>query len=322
MIRRASILLLLVMLVPGTAQAVWFWGTKPVGMGTAFTAVADDNNALQVNPSGIAMIDAYSLDVEYERREYTILDYPQFHQKDLQPEEEDLNFGAEFFTENDTQIDENEKNISDFWHVSIVDGKTTDAIAVGLSFTGANFPNRTFAEGKDYAASLGVAGGVADIFYIGVAGKYRQLEPGDTNVNMDAGILIRAIDFLGFGVAGRNVFGGQDPYLIEREVAVGLAGFVLNYATVSFDFTKVFDVDSSNTFNFAAGAEGFVYRQRGPRSGLVLRGGFTWEGVYDRDRYAFGLGWVAPEGTLGYSFRGDIENPRNFSHMLNLNMAF
>ncbi len=305
------------------ADAVWFWGTKPVGMGTAFTGVADDNNAIQINPAGIAMIQSYSLDVEYERRECEILDYEQLHRDDIEPLEEEDDFNNQFFTDDTSNIDQHEKNISDFWHMSIVDGKTTKAVAAGISFTAANFPNRTFAEGKDYQASVALAGGAADIFFIGASGKYRQLEPGSSNFNMDAGVLIKAIDYFAIGLAGRNLFGGPDPYLIEREFSIGLAGFVLDYATVSFDATKIFDVDEPNTFNFALGAEGFVYRYRSmTKAGLALRGGFNWDQIYDRDRYGAGIAWYAPEGTLGYSFRGDVENPKNFSHMLMINMNF
>jgi len=302
--------------------AVWFWGAKPLGMGTAFTAVADDNNAIQVNPAGIGQISHFNLDANFERREYEISDYPQLHEDDLTQEEDENDFGREYFVQEEETIETHEKNISDFWHVSAVDGKTLPNLPVGVSFTAANFPNRTFDEGKDYRFSLALAGNAGDIFFMGGAAKFIQLSPEDTNFNADFGVLISAVDFFSVGLAGRNVFGSPDPYRIRRDICLGVAGHILDYATVAFDATKVFDVDESNTFNFAAGAEGFVYKQASTRSGLALRGGFLWDQIFARDLYSFGIGWVAPEGILGYTFQGDVENTRNFKHSLHMTMRF
>ncbi|MBZ0274300.1 hypothetical protein K8I61_19855 [bacterium] len=318
----APLLAAVLVLCASPAHAVWFWGTKPLGMGTAFTAVADDNNAIQVNPAGIAQASWYAIAFNYERREHEIGDYPQLHEDELTPDEDVADFGSEFFVDEDNTIDAREKNISDFFHGSVVDGKTTSNFAAGISFTAANFPSRTFNEGKDYRAALALAGNFADTVFIGGAAKYNQLEAGEGNINADFGFLVRAFDLVGFGLAGRNVFGSQDPYRIEREVAVGVAGFVLDYATVAFDLTKIFDVDEEQTFNFATGVEGFVFRQASTRSGLALRGGFTWDQIFDRDHYSLGFAWIAPEGTLGYSFRGDIENSRNFQHSIEISIRF
>ncbi|MCZ7582132.1 MAG: hypothetical protein M5R36_01690 [Deltaproteobacteria bacterium] len=323
--RRRLLFLVAILALAGAASpahAVWFWGTKPLGMGTAYTGVADDNNAIQVNPAGIGRISYYSIDINYERREYEIQDYAKLHEDDLVEEEDEFDFGREFFQENQPEEDVHEKNISDFWHASIVDGKTTRNVALGVAFTAANFPARTFNEGKDYRFHLALAGNFSDIVYLGAAGKVIQLEPGDTQFNGDFGFLVHAVDFLSIGLAGRNVFGSGDPYLVEREVALGLAGWILDYATVSFDMTKVFDVDESNTFNFATGAEGYIYKMASTRSGLALRGGFLWDQIYARNNYSAGFAWIAPEGTLAYTFQGDVENVRNFKHSIEIALRF
>ncbi len=317
------IVVILLLALPAASSAMWYWGTKPLGMGTAGVAVADDNNAIQMNPAGVAETRFGSLDVQFERREYEIYDYPQLHEDDIKEEEDDWLPGYERTNwYDDEETDPHEKNISDFWHASIIDGKTSKAVSAGVSFTAANFPNRTFQEGKDYRAAVALAGNSGDIFYLGLAGKYISFEPGDSNFNMDAGFIVRAIDYFSVGVVGRNVFGSSDPYKAEREVAGGVAVHVLDYATVAFDATKVFDVEEPNTFNFALGAEGWVYKTVRQKAGLAIRGGFDWNQIYDRDYYAFGIGWNSAEGGLGYTFRGDVERTRNFQHSISLTLRF
>ncbi len=317
------IVTVLILMLPVPSVAMWYWGTKPLSMGTAGVAVADDNNAIQINPAGVAETNFGSVDIQFERREYEIADYPKFHGEDLEETEDEwLPAYERTYWEDDDPVDPHEKNISDFWHASIIDGKTSKAVSAGFSFTGANFPNRTFKEGKDYRAALALAGNGGDIIYLGLAGKYISFEPGEGDFNMDAGFIVRAIDYFSVGMVGRNVFGTPDPYKAEREVALGLAVHVLDYATVAFDTTKVFDVDEPNTFNFALGVEGWVYKSVRQKAGLALRGGFDWNQIYNRDSYAFGIAWNALEGGLGYTFRADVQRTRNFQHSINLTMRF
>ncbi|MCB9479717.1 MAG: hypothetical protein H6684_04880 [Deltaproteobacteria bacterium] len=308
------------------ARAVWFWGTKPLGMGTASTGLADDNNAIQVNPAGIGQQDGrYSVDVNYERREYEIRDYPQLHQDDDRfKEDQEDDFGSEVFFQDEEETPVDEKNQSDFWHASIVDGATVPGSAFGLSFTAVNFPNRTFGEGEDFRGSVAFAGGEPSLLLIGGAAKYIQIDQDTRNFNADFGALLKLFDgYVGIGLVGRNVFGSPDEYRIAREVALGIAVKTLeDRLEVAFDSTKVFDVEEDNTFNFAAGLQGLIYKQYGSPGGLALRTGYLWDQIYERQNWSAGVAWVAPEGLLGYSFQGDIERSRNFIHSFHITFRF
>lgn len=299
------------------AHAIFFWGVKSLGMGTATVGIADDNKAMEINPAGIAQGDRYSIDLNYERREYEIWDYPLLHQEETATQEEDDFYGGEFFGEEDETIDPDAKKIIDTWHVSVVDSKTLPSFAMGLYFTGLNFPSQTFQEGVGYNVGVAMAGDFAEIVYVGANGKFMQLTEQDSMFNADVGILIRAADLIGIGLVGHNLFGANEEYYVNRDLALGVAGFILHYAQIDFDVTKDFDSSATNTWNFALGAQGVLL------GGLTLRGGFYWNQVNERNLYGLGIGWTDKEhGSLAYSFQGDVDNIHNFIHSIHLNVVF
>ena len=299
------------------AHAVFFWGTKSLGMGTATVGIADDNNAMEINPAGIAQGDKYSIDLNYERREYAIWDYRHLHPEIEEDDGNEFFGGGEFFEDEQDAIDKDDKNIIDTWRVSVVDSATLPSFAMGFYFTGLNFPASTFQEGEGYQFGLTMAGNFADLVFLGLNGKFMQLTPDENMFNMDAGFLLKILGFMGVGVAGHNVFGADEVNRVNRDITIGVAGFVLEYAQIDFDVTKDFDSPATNTWNFALGAQGIVL------GGLTLRGGFRWDQVDDADTYGLGIGWTdVKHGSLGYSFQGDVNNIKNFIHSINLNVIF
>ena len=274
-----------------TAQArVFFPGVKPLAMGTAFAAVADDCNAIQFNPAGIAQHELYWIDVNYQRTEFLV---------------PPLGGPDEY------------KEIWDLWHLAIVDSATTNPVAAGLSFTGIDFPNHTFKENEDYRVYLAVAGNFFDTVYIGVNYQYVRLQEEDDAFTGDAGVLVRPIPWIGVGVASHHILGPTyDDPLLYRDIVFGIAGHIMEYATITFDVTKDFDVDADKTYMFAVGAEGVVFKRLG------LRGGYLWDEIQELDFYSVGIGWYADTGTIGYSFRGNVERSRTFDHSIEISVQF
>lgn len=321
MTRIMAVCLIIIGLTATPSWAFRYWGAKPLGMGGAFTAVADDSNAIHWNPAGLTVFNERKqagFMFNWERHEYILGDYEFAHPEMFTDEEDEDFYGGEVYFPDEETLDREQKMVRDWLHFAIVDGHTAKTFAAGLAFTGYNFPNHTFQDATDYTVELAVAGGMYDLLSFGATGRYVSLVD-DTGgeFDMDFGALLNVSGLLGIGLVGRNVFGNDYPRIVRREIALGLAGFVLDYATVSFDLIKVFDVpDADSTFNFAFGAEGIVGEV------LALRGGFNWDQVDDAHLYSVGLAYVDNMGTLAYTFQGDIDQYRNTGHSIQVSIYF
>ncbi len=318
--RIALLVLVLVAVWTAPAFAYKFWGSKPLAMGGAYTAVANDANAISWNPAGLTWFNGAkqaNVMFNWERHQYLFGDYS-FAHPELQPEEEDDFFHDGVLYNEEETTDPEKRMIDDWYRVSMVDGYTTKYVAAGFALTSMNFPNRTFQDGTDYSIDLAVASGMAELLSFGITGRYiSMVESSAGQFNMDVGALLKPGGFLGIGLVGRNLIGSEYPRLVRREIAFGLAGFILNYATVSFDIVKVFDVtDVDNTINFAVGAEGIVAKV------LAIRGGFNWDQVDQSRLYSVGIGYVDKMGQLTYTFQGSVDEYREFAHSLQIAISF
>jgi len=105
--------------------------------------------------------------------------------------------------------------------------------------------------------------------------------------------------------------------VVRREVALGVAGHALEYATISVEGTKVFDVvDVPGTFNFGVGVEGK------PAKVLALRGGYNWDQVSSTRAWSLGLAYVDGFGALGGSFQSDVDEVKNIGFSFDLSLYF
>lgn len=319
--RVAVLCILLVAVCAAPALAYRYWGCKPLGMGGAFTAVADDANAISWNPAGLAIYNEMgqaSFMFNWERHQYLLRDFQFVHPEEFATDTTNDFYDSGIYFGDEPSVDLNKQMTRDWFRLAIVDGYTTKALVAGLSLTSLNFPNHTFRDGTDYSIDLALASGMAELLSFGITGRYVSVvEPGTGEFDMDVGMLLKPGGFMGIALVGRNVFGNDHPRLVRREIAFGLAGFILDYATVSFDLTKVFDVtDVPGTFNFAVGAEGILIKV------LALRGGFNWDQVDNRRMYSVGLGYVDDRGTLAYTFQGDVDEVLNYAHSLQVSINF
>lgn len=316
------IVLIAVFAAVSDADAYMFWGSRAVGMGTASVGYAADNNALQINPAGIAQMNWFSIDINYERKEF---EYDQFPWYTPEATSKSQSHGplATRITEPVASVAEGRETV-DSWHFSVVDHKTVKFIAAGLYFTGDNFPSQAANENSGYKFGLGIAGDIADIVYIGGTGVYSQPVTDQSRFNMDFGVLVNAGDFVGVGISARNLFPGGYPFYVwePTDLALGISGKIFKYAVLDLDITKRFvDVqkiyNSSNTFNFAFGVEGIAYK------GLTLRGGAYWNLVEKANYYSMGIGYVAPQGSISYAFQGQMEDFRySQTHSIQIGITF
>ena len=322
--KRFAIILVAAALLLGStspASAFRYWGEKPLAMGGAFSAVADDINAIHWNPAGIAFLNErkqMGFLFNYERHQHRLGDYQFLYPEEFETTQDDDDFGSEVFYDDGPAVDLDKQMARDFLHFAIADGYVLPFVTVGVAFTGLNFPTRTFADGTDYETSLCLANNVAGIFSWGANFKYFDVREEDTGeFDMDFGVLLNAVDIIGIGLVGRNVLGPDEEMVIRREIAFGIAGHALDYATISVEGTKVFDVtDVPGSFNFGVGVEGK------PTKMLALRGGYNWDQVASARLYSIGLSFLDEFGALGGSFQSDVDNVKNIAFSFDLSLYF
>jgi hypothetical protein len=317
-----------VLLTGRPAHAQLFWGAKPMAMGGAFSAVANDVNAIQWNPAGLTALTQrkqMGFDLNYEHHEYLFGDFPYLH-PELTQAPAASSFGSGYFNNTTSNVNPKQKERDDWYHIGIADGYVNPLVAVGTAVTSMNFSNSTLKRGNDYDVDLSVAGGFPNVFSIGGTGRWINFsETGKGKADMDIGMLINAINIIKVGLVGRNLFGNDQPLLVRREVSLGVAGYVMSYATISVEMIKVFDgleklsspeYKPPGTFNFAVGAEGVVVKV------LAIRGGFNWDQLSGSRMYSGGLAYVDPHGTLGYTFQGSVDQVRDFTHSIQMTLYF
>lgn len=244
------------------------WGTRPAGMGGAFTAIADDSTGPLWNPSGIAQMSYSEASFMYSNY-YTGLD--------LKAADESVTLG--------------------FNYLSFVTPKLGFG-SIGLSwanFSTSNLYNEdtytlTYAKKlNDWITLTPEVFAGFNLKYLNHAytlDKYAKLDPVFVNgtskdaVAVDLGVLIKPYDKISIGLAGKNLnqpdVGLKDKDIVPMEILVG-AAYRWTPITPLFD-VKIRD---GNT-RFSLGAESWLFEEN-----LGIRAGFN-----------------TTEATVGLSFAG------------------
>ncbi|HDH96583.1 MAG TPA: hypothetical protein ENF73_02505, partial [Proteobacteria bacterium] len=208
-----TVLAVVVLVASASAQDVYYYGTRPLAMGGSGAALADDNNAIQLNPAGIAFQDRYTIDLNYQRTE-RLRKYAWWKQKAWAEQEEgDLEV---------TNVDKVER--FDIWHLSLLDAITSPYLKAGLSFTAEGFPGATFEDNRDYRIALAFAGTFADLVGVGFGGTYIKFDLSDL-LTANAGVIIRPLKFVSIGLAVRDFVRTETRYhdWVTASVAGGVA---------------------------------------------------------------------------------------------------
>ncbi len=207
------------------SQAV---GVKPLGMGGAFRAVADDNSALNFNPGGITQSIKYSIEALY-------------YWSDL-----------------------SEEIPKKIYHISIVDTKTSK-IGGGFSFTreklsqGGRKDSYIIALAEQYRPYLhiGISGK-----YLRLKGT-----DNDSFFTSDLGFIIKPWkQYLSAAVVGYNLI-ATDHEEAYPQLGLGLAAYPSNDITLAADAVKDWDNNGKANFRYYFGGEVFMRGRLGLRGG-------------------------------------------------------
>lgn len=185
--------------------------------------------------------------------------------------------------------------------VGIVDFQSSQQIAYGLSFH--RFaPTIAGVSGNVNQTVLSVGYTMGKMLQFGVSAKgyWVNLDSpilqGPRGLDMDAGLLLRPIPILSFGLTGYNLVRGDS--IEEFPLMMGLAGAILlePHAKLSFDYVKNFNTLSPSSSNYHLGTEIRV------ADSAYLRGGFAFDNVENNNYYSVGGAVIGPMADLMFTF--------------------
>lgn len=161
--------LLLSLLLPATGAAQeYISGARPAGTGQAFTSIATGPSGIYHNPAGVPMANMYAVGGNYQ----------------FQPSGSILN-------------------------ASIVDSKTNPKVTAGAGYSYLlDHGDSNAASGHDIRLALAVPA-LEKRFSVGVGGRYLILDDDGTEFargfTLDGGVIVRILENLHAGVAGKNL---------------------------------------------------------------------------------------------------------------------
>ncbi|MEZ4845535.1 MAG: hypothetical protein R2877_00740 [Bdellovibrionota bacterium] len=271
--RSFSILVSLVCALPCAAfgQAItttnlsdaFFRAGSGLSMGGAYRAVADSPSAITYNPAGVAK------------------------------ERGKLKAMVDYAYQGETS--------SHLYGVGVVDYQTSPKLAYGLSFH-RYAPTIAGVSGNVNQTVLSAGYSLGQMIQVGVSGKGYWINldspilQGPRGIDMDAGILIRPIPIISFGLTGYNLFQGQNREEFPTMLGLGTALLLDPHAKFTFDYVKNFNTPAPSSSNYALGAEIRV------ADSSYLRGGFNFDGVANNNYYSVGAALVGPTADLMFTF--------------------
>ncbi len=202
--------------------------------------------------------------------------------------------------------------------LAIVDSVTT-IIAAGLAF---NYSNITQSRTKHvaYDGRLAIAGGIGDVFYLGMTGRYLHVEQNKSSskwgpigraalppsgsqqvdgFTFDAGMALKAGKVVTLGIAGYNLTNTGSvfaPIELGGGISLNLFRIWLLELDPVIDFTSHDDV--SVDINF--GTEVFLL------DALALRAGYMFDIYYDLHSLTAGVAYVHSRFSIDFGFMHEI----------------
>ncbi|GAB4299196.1 MAG: hypothetical protein Kow0090_14680 [Myxococcota bacterium] len=179
-----------------------FYNPRPLGLGGAYRALADGNDALYLNPAGMSLRPNYHVDMAYSFNRWG---------------------GGNIF------------------NISIKDSETSYPLAAGLGFTYLT-ENENLRDFKGYRLEFGLSYLITTWMLIGGNIRYYDFDVGRVegkwaNATADIGLLFPIHQYISFAVTGTNLIrAGDDPPPLKTAQGIRVGHY--SYFNLLFDFEQ------------------------------------------------------------------------------------
>lgn len=181
---------------------------------------------------------------------------------------------------------------------SIAIADSTNPLAAGLTYQFVTFG----AEERRWAhlTSLALAYAVADFIHLGLATRHQVLV-GASNTNsvtMNAGIVVRPVQFLTLGFSGHNLIGVYNAD-VPRYFVASAAAMLFDQLSPAFDVWMDFNQPAPR-FSYRGGVEWLVAKS------FPIRAGYQFDDIVQRQYLSGGIGWFVDGSGIDFSYRQEL----------------
>ncbi len=228
---------------------------------------------------------------------------------------ESLGYGAEAISGNPAAISLYKRYLieaSGAWDIPLGYGfasmgmaDSTNELSAGVQYTFATFGgfDRRYAHVTTGAASYAFN----NIIHVGVALRHQAIV-GASNTNsvtMNAGLIVRPVQFLSFGVSGHNLIGVYNKD-VSRYFTASIAGQFFNQLSPAVDVR--FDFNQPKVrFAVHGGVEWLIAQM------IPLRVGYQYDGIADPNHHylSFGAGYFSEGSGIDLAYRHEVAGGLN-----------
>lgn len=256
--------------------------TVPLGFGGAFRALAHTNDAILLNPAGLALRKGVvSIAGDY------------------------LNVGGT----NATVLG-----------VSVIDSNATEALSVGLAYDRST-PSIGGNEATIQQITLGLGHEISSLLFAGVSAKGYLTQvnsafiDGPDGFDLDIGLLVKPLPILSLGITLQNLIRGNKVEEFPFQLGFGAALLLDPHLKLAFDLVKDFQTPNPNDLNAFFGGEFQV------TEAVFLRSGFGLDRIRDNNFYSIGASLEGPKISLTFTFSQRLK-PTNETYAANVEFYF
>lgn len=183
-----------------------------------------------------------------------------------------------------------------FFSLGIAD--STNPLAMGLTYHFATYGSeeRRWAHITTLASSYAIA----DLFHLAVAVRHQVLV-GASNTNsvtMNAGLIVRPVQFLTLGFSGHNLIGVYNPDVARYFVASASAQ-IFGQLTPSFDLRMDFNQPQAR-LAYHGGVEWLIGQT------FPIRLGYQFDGISNHQYVSGGIGWFVQGSGIDFAYRHEL----------------
>lgn len=183
-----------------------------------------------------------------------------------------------------------------FGAVAVAD--STNPVAAGLSYHFATYggSERRWA----HLTTLSLSYAFSEVIHVGVAGRHHVLVgASNTNsVSMNAGVVVRPVQFLTFGVSGHNLVSVYNAD-VSRYFVASAAGQFLGQLSPAFDLRMDFN-QAQPRFAYHGGVEWLIGKT------FPLRAGYEFDGIAGHQYVSGGVGYFVEGSGVDVAYRHEL----------------